>query len=155
MNTQLDQLESELAKFDQTHLLRFWDAIDESQRRSLVGQIKDFDLELIERLFRSHDDEAKWAKLAAQAKSPPAITLADFENQESHRQAIRIGSDALAAGKVAMILVAGGQGSRLGFDHPKGMFPIGPVSNRSLYQMMIDLLRAERLSLALGFRCTS
>jgi UDP-N-acetylglucosamine/UDP-N-acetylgalactosamine diphosphorylase len=37
-----------------------------------------------------------------------------------------------------MILTAGGQGSRLGFEHPKGMFPIGPISRRSLFQMIIE-----------------
>lgn len=41
-----------------------------------------------------------------------------------------------------MLLVAGGQGTRLGFDLPKGMFPIGPVSGRSLFQMLADRLSA-------------
>jgi UDP-N-acetylglucosamine/UDP-N-acetylgalactosamine diphosphorylase len=41
-----------------------------------------------------------------------------------------------------MILVAGGQGSRLGFDQPKGMFPIGPISGRTLFEMHVDSLRA-------------
>ncbi len=41
-----------------------------------------------------------------------------------------------------MLLVAGGQGTRLGFDLPKGMFPIGPVSGRTLFQMLCDRLIA-------------
>ncbi len=43
-----------------------------------------------------------------------------------------------------MILVAGGQGTRLGFDHPKGMYPIGPLSNRTLFQIHVDRLKAIR-----------
>ena len=41
-----------------------------------------------------------------------------------------------------MILVAGGQGTRLGFDHPKGMFPIGPVSGRTLFQVHLEKILA-------------
>jgi UDP-N-acetylglucosamine/UDP-N-acetylgalactosamine diphosphorylase len=58
----------------------------------------------------------------------------------------RLGEEALRQGQVAAMVVAGGQGSRLGFDHPKGMFPVGPVTNKSLFQ-----IHAEKL-LALGRR---
>ena len=52
-----------------------------------------------------------------------------------------------------MILVAGGQGSRLGFNHPKGMFPIGPISNRTLYQMHFEqvLARAKQFGVSIPF----
>jgi len=52
----------------------------------------------------------------------------------------------LAAGEVAVVIVAGGQGTRLGFDGPKGCYPIGPVSDRSLFQ-----IHAEKVT-ALGRR---
>ena len=55
--------------------------------------------------------------------------------------AIECGEHAIRSGKIAMILVAGGQGTRLGFDQPKGMFRIGPVSNRSLFAMHADSIR--------------
>ncbi|MFG0332559.1 MAG: UTP--glucose-1-phosphate uridylyltransferase, partial [Maioricimonas sp. JB049] len=53
------------------------------------------------------------------------------------------GLDLLRAGKVGAILVAGGQGTRLGFDQPKGMFPIGPVSNKMLFQFHCEQLVAR------------
>ena len=72
------------------------------------------------------------------------------------RRAGGIGADALAAGEVGVILVAGGSGTRLGFEGPKGTFPIGPVSSASLFQ-----IHAEKI-VALGApasadrsRCTS
>jgi UDP-N-acetylglucosamine/UDP-N-acetylgalactosamine diphosphorylase len=52
------------------------------------------------------------------------------------------GEAALRAGQIGMLLVAGGLGTRLGFDRPKGMFPLGPVSQRTLFQILIDRLRA-------------
>ena len=47
-----------------------------------------------------------------------------------------------------MLLVAGGQGSRLGFEHPKGMFPIGPVSNKTLFQIHAEKVLALRRATA-------
>ena len=52
------------------------------------------------------------------------------------------GAEALAAGKVAALLVAGGQGTRLGFDHPKGLYRIGPVSQASLFQILMEKMLA-------------
>ena len=46
-----------------------------------------------------------------------------------------VAAEALAAGEVGVILVAGGSGTRLGFDGPKGTYPIGPVSSASLFQI--------------------
>lgn len=54
---------------------------------------------------------------------------------QRRRQATQAGEQALRDGRVAVVLLAGGQGTRLGFDHPKGMFPIGPVSRSSLFEV--------------------
>ena len=62
------------------------------------------------------------------------------------RRASEIGAEALAAGEVGVILVAGGSGTRLGYEGPKGVFPIGPVSSASLFQ-----IHAEKI-VALGRR---
>ena len=55
-----------------------------------------------------------------------------------------LGEEALRRGEVAVLMVAGGQGSRLGFEHPKGMFAIGPVSNNSLFQIHAEKVLALR-----------
>jgi UDP-N-acetylglucosamine/UDP-N-acetylgalactosamine diphosphorylase len=61
------------------------------------------------------------------------------------QEAIHAGNEALQKGKVAAALVAGGQGTRLGFPHPKGMYPIGPVSERTLFQIHFEkILAASR-----------
>ena len=61
-----------------------------------------------------------------------------FTRQQAREAAERV----ISQGKVGAILVAGGQGTRLGFPHPKGMYPIGPVSHRSLFQMHVEQLLA-------------
>ena len=138
-----EQVVSKLKPHGQTELLRFWDELDESQRQVLAHQIGEIDFDLIHSLVNSRNDSEHWGDLAARAKAPPAITLADFADPESYQQALTTGGKAIAENKVAMILVAGGQGSRLGFHHPKGMYSIGPLSGRSLYQVHIEHLMAR------------
>ena len=138
------QLEEKLSPYGQSHLLQFWDDLSESEQASLGQQINDIDFELVQSLFKDKQSSGnQWAELAAKAEVPPAITLKDFANPESYDEARALGKTALESGKLGMILVAGGQGSRLGFNHPKGMFPIGPVSDCSLYQIHFEKVLAR------------
>jgi len=66
------------------------------------------------------------------------------EEQHRARLATQLGERLLSEGKLAFVLVAGGQASRLGYDAPKGAFPIGPVSQRSLFSMHAARLQAAR-----------
>lgn len=133
-------LSNRLKPFGQEHLLHFWAELAEHERLELAHQIQDLDLAQLQQLIESRDEEHIWAELAAAAESPPAITLEQAGLPEIQKRARQLGGEALAAGSVAMILTAGGQGSRLGFEHPKGMFPIGPLSNRTLYQIIMEKL---------------
>ncbi|MCR4412076.1 MAG: UTP--glucose-1-phosphate uridylyltransferase [Thermoguttaceae bacterium] len=126
----------------QEHLVAFWDCLDESQRRWLAAEIRGVDLALVTRLYRDPGRPDAMRDLADRASSPPAIRLGDRQKPFPPEAARRRGEEALRAGKVGAILVAGGQGTRLGFEHPKGMFPIGPVSNKSLFQLHVEKLLA-------------
>ena len=137
------QLEEKLEPFKQSHVLRFWDELGEDEKANLAAQINELDLGLIQTLFESQNCDDRWAELAAKADVPPAITLDNFSDPKSYERAYAAGAEALRSGKLGMILVAGGQGSRLGFHHPKGMFPIGPVSHRTLYQMHFEQVLAR------------
>lgn len=136
------ELLNRLTPLGQQHLLHFWDQLDAGQRASLSRQIESIDLPLLDRVFRSHDDHAAVRTLADHAQSPPAIRLRSEHNPFSAADARHAGRALLGAGEVGVLLVAGGQGTRLGFDHPKGMFPIGPLSGRSLFQIFVEKMRA-------------
>ncbi len=138
-NIENSNLVKQLQDFNQSHVLQFWNELAPTQRKQLINQLETFDFQLIDSLTQLASAESPWEKIAQAAEVPPAITLAQQSPDGLHYQHARAtGTEALAAGKVGMILVAGGQGTRLGFDHPKGMFPIGPVSNRTLYQMHFE-----------------
>ncbi|MFZ1933998.1 MAG: UTP--glucose-1-phosphate uridylyltransferase, partial [Thermoguttaceae bacterium] len=137
-----DRLLSTLQPFGQEHLLAFWDRLDGPERESLARQIEAIDFALVRRLFDGRNRQGNVAELAARAEPPPAFRLNTAGNPFSPEQARRRAEEALAAGQLGAILVAGGQGTRLGFDHPKGTFPIGPVSNKTLFQIHVEKIAA-------------
>jgi len=137
-----EELLKRLAPCGQGHLLAFWDELDPSDRAALADQIDRIDFDLIGRLFCQKDDQANVAQIIDRAEPPPAVRLDPAENRFTPDQARQRGQEALAAGQLGVILVAGGQGTRLGFDHPKGQFPIGPVSGRSLFQIHVEKILA-------------
>lgn len=119
-----------LEKHGQGHVLRFWQQLPEVQRAALLGQIQTLDFAVLEQMKALLKSKAV-ASGAAPAEPAPVV-VPDAALQASGRSE---GETALRSGKVGVLLVAGGQGSRLGFDGPKGIFKIGPVSNATLFEI--------------------
>src|SRR5262245_18073770 len=116
----------------QEHVLSRWDRLDAREQSTLLSQLGQIDLDVIDRLY---------ANRAKPTAVPTGDRLAPIPTETSDKinaATTRLGHEALARGSLAVLLVAGGQGSRLGFDKPKGMFPIGPVSNKTLFQFHAD-----------------
>ncbi len=131
------ELDLLLARHGQEHLLRFWDELDEGERAHLAEDIGQIDLDLVDRLVATLLERGE--PVDPGAIEAPEVVRPGPED-------ILTGRGALAAGEVAVVIVAGGQGTRLGFDGPKGCYPIGPVTDRSLFQ-----IHAEKV-VALGRR---
>jgi len=138
----ISALRKRLSAVGQEHVLQFWDELNETQRSQLASHLEAVDLAQLGRLIAGEDDKPDFAELSRKAISPPAVkadgTGATWTKAEARKQ----GEQALAAGRVGAVIVAGGQGTRLGFDQPKGMFPIGPLSGRTLFEFFADRLRA-------------
>ncbi|MCB9941012.1 MAG: UDPGP type 1 family protein [Planctomycetaceae bacterium] len=137
-----EELVARLEEAGQQQTLAFWDDLNAGQRSRLSAQLEAIDFELLNQLVQGEDAAPDWAALAAKAQPPRAIRLDSTDNEFSPMEAVARGEQALREGQLGLILVAGGQGTRLGFDHPKGMFPLGPVSQRTLFQILIERLRA-------------
>lgn len=134
---------AKLEQFGQSHMLRFWDELSPISRQRLLTQIAQIDFDLIDRLFREHITSRSSAPLAGEFEPAPVITLSHQRQHQGEGLARRaLGESVLRAGTVAALLVAGGQASRLGFEGPKGAFPIGPISNKPLFQLHAEKLLA-------------
>ena len=121
-----------LRRHGQEHVLLGWGRLDAGQRARLVDQLASIDLDEIGALYAKRG-QASDLPTADRLRPVPTETAATID-----AATVRLGHEALSRGELAVLLVAGGQGSRLGFEKPKGMFPIGPVSNKTLFEIHAD-----------------
>ena len=129
----------------QGHALRWWDELDRAGRARLMEQLRQVDLDGLRALIADVRAGRINPAPAGRAELPDYVQLPGTADGKRARERARAaGERLLRAGKVAAVMVAGGQGTRLGFDAPKGTFPIGPVSDRSLFQIHAERIIAAR-----------
>lgn len=131
-----------LGKYNQEHLLDFYNELSSDEQSELLTQIEKFDFSILESL----DDENKASDKKGKIEPlTTAVTIKDID--ANSKEYYEIGIDALKANKVAAVLLAGGQGTRLGFDKPKGMFNIGVTKNLYIFECLINnLMENVRIS---------
>ena len=126
----------------QQQVLRFWDDLASAQCHRLIAELESLDWDLLDRLIDSHvlnrPQVAVPENLEPVEPLPCTPAAADAA---SYQQAQRLGETLIGQGRVAALTVAGGQGTRLGFEGPKGAYPIGPASGRTLFQWFAEFLR--------------
>jgi UDP-N-acetylglucosamine/UDP-N-acetylgalactosamine diphosphorylase len=133
------ELRTAIEKAGQSHLLA-------SDSPLLAEQLSAIDWENLPRLIADYVLKKPSVQIPADVQPAPYFPLVPRNTTEEaeKEQAERLGTEALKAGKVACLTVAGGQGTRLGFDGPKGTYPIGPVSGRTLFEYFAQsIARAE------------
>ncbi len=136
MSTQknYENIKKLLKNHHQDHLLAFWDQLNKDQRLNLLTQIQQLDLEKID--FWVTHFVKYLAPAAINADFTPAFSYnpipAGPKQKHKYSKAVKLGKELISAGKAAAFVVAGGQGTRLGFDGPKGDFPISPIKNKTL-----------------------
>ena len=116
----------------QDHILRFWSSLGTAARKALLAQIATIDFKELARCRAMLPGVGAVAVDAKGGVSPTAPKVAELKGK-AQAAAFAAGAKELAAGRVAVLLVAGGQGSRLGFEGPKGAYPIGPVTDKPLF----------------------
>lgn len=129
-------LEQTLRRYGQEHLLNGYEGLSEERRAALAAELGRLNFDELAALYRRRDEP--------HAALPPRDRLqpipVEEPGDEPSDSARGIGEAALRRGELAALLVAGGQGTRLGFDRPKGLFPVGPVSGATLFR-----IHAERV----------
>ncbi len=144
MNVRERSLRERLRGHGQEHLFDFLDRLGPGERERFLDQLEALDLERVAE-FRGLLEGP--APEAGSAFEPPDLFPLERGPDEERRaaQARRRGEELLSEGRVGYLLVAGGQASRLGILQPKGCFPVGPVSGRSLFEWHARrLLAAQR-----------
>ncbi len=140
-----DALRETIQQYHQEHLLDNWDQLDDDSRIKFLKTLSEIDYAEVARLIDvAVSDSTLSSALSIEDRISPlrqVVRLPRTDTEKKNRQLARKrGQNLLDNSKVGAILVAGGQGSRLGFPHPKGMYPIGPVTDRSLFQIFFEQL---------------
>jgi UDP-N-acetylglucosamine/UDP-N-acetylgalactosamine diphosphorylase len=137
----VETLRRRAATYGQGHLFTFFDQLPPQQQRELLNDIMQIDFATV----------AQQASPAVSAAAPVMVDrLAPAEawphapppgQEDLYRAARQRGAQILRRGEVAAMTVAGGQGTRLGFEGPKGAFPISPVKRKPLFQLFAETIR--------------
>ena len=133
-----------LKKHNQEHLLAFWDELDSEKRERLLSQIGELNFSKIDDWIACFVENTH-SSYAKEDFEPVDYYKPEPENasqKEKYARASSLGRKLISEGKVAAFVVAGGQGTRLGFDGPKGNFPISPVKNKTLFQIFAETISA-------------
>ncbi len=143
-NERYNRVRETLESHEQTHLLTFYDELSQDEQEALLEQIEAHDWNEISDLIQSHvlNEPDDGIPDPDDIEPPPYYPLApSAELKSKYEEAYGKGEDLLREGKVAAFTVAGGQGTRLGWDGPKGSFPATPVNGKPLFQVFAEYIQ--------------
>jgi UDP-N-acetylglucosamine/UDP-N-acetylgalactosamine diphosphorylase len=137
-----DDAKKVMAGLGQDHVLAGWERLDAKAQAGLLEQIEALDVETVDRILKLlREKHAGAGGVHTDIEPAAVVSLSSAEQGET----CAVGERALREGKVGVILVAGGQGTRLGYDGPKGTYSLGPISGASLFEIHArKLLALER-----------
>ncbi|MBQ8640150.1 MAG: UDPGP type 1 family protein [Lachnospiraceae bacterium] len=123
-----------LSRYDQLQLLTYFDELNETEQNSLLAQIESIDWSLLDLLKNRTTTEESRGVLEPLG----ALEVDEIERRRDEFEAI--GAEAIRSGKVGAVLLAGGQGTRLGYDGPKGTFNVGVTRDLYIFECLINNL---------------
>jgi UDP-N-acetylglucosamine/UDP-N-acetylgalactosamine diphosphorylase len=141
---QFQKTRKQLEAHGQGHLLGFWDSLTDEQKTRLLEQVMHLDLMQVDRWVSEYVKNEnpvvvpkKFDPVAAYPAMPATAAI-----EKTYEKAREKGRQLISGGKVAALVVAGGQGTRLGYDGPKGNFPISPVKGKTLFRLFAEQIAA-------------
>ncbi|CAL7940927.1 unnamed protein product [Xylocopa violacea] len=141
----METLQRKLVDCGQEHLLKFWDQLSEKEKEELCQDISDLNLMEVTLYFQRAicaSSTVQRTILDDKVSPIPEENIASVKTTSEKQLQIyeKLGLQEIADGKVCVVSMAGGQGTRLGVSYPKGMYNVGLPSGKSLFQ-----LQAERI----------
>lgn len=127
------QAKEKLTKYGQGHVLNYYEELKEEEKEELLAQIAETDFSVVEACM--HKEE-----LAGKGKITPLAAMELAEIEAGRDGYFKTGIQAVRDGKVGAVLLAGGMGTRLGSDDPKGMYNIGITKDMYIFERLIGNL---------------
>lgn len=133
---QTDDIINKLKKAGQDHIFKNWDKLEPEKKKKIINDLARTDLKIID-YFKKLLNETQ--KENPELKPIEYISL---KESSQNKEAYELGEKMISEGKTAFLTVAGGQGSRLGYNGPKGNYPISPLRKATLFQIFAEKLNA-------------
>jgi len=130
----------------QHYILRHYHGLSPEKKKSFLRDLHGLDLKLVFDLHKKFSAKSGIGRPFQDICPAPIINIPKTPPEIGAREeANRLGERLIRGNQVAIVIVAGGQGSRLGFEGPKGKFPITPVKKKSLFQLLAEAAKAISL----------
>lgn len=129
----LQEAKDKLRQFGQEQVLKYYEELSEDEKEALLKQIEDTDFSILDAVKDGKKEPQKGVITPL-----AAMQLKEIEENRAHFR--ESGLQAIREGKVGAVLLAGGMGTRLGSDNPKGMFNIGITKEVYIFQRLIENL---------------
>ncbi|MEX0885697.1 MAG: UDPGP type 1 family protein [Phycisphaeraceae bacterium] len=137
-----ERAKDELERVGQAHVLSFYDELDAAGQARLLDQVESVDWPEVDRLIATHVRVKPETRLPEQIEPAPWYPVEpDADLAPRYHDARKLGERLVREGKVAVFTVAGGQGTRLGWDAPKGTFPATPIRKAPLFAIFAEAVR--------------
>ena len=127
-----------LQKYGQEHLLNSFNSLPKEKQSELLDAILTTDFKQMQKLYETTKIKATFENVKLEPIAH--ITKADLSKEELE-QYTSLGEDAIKAGKLAVVTMAGGQGTRLGHNGPKGTYDLGLDSHKSIFEILCDTMK--------------
>ncbi len=127
----------------QGQVFAHWDQLRSEEQASYLEQLRNMDLPLVRKLISQYLQGPREVLESRVLTAAPILRLSQSEEDPGGQEEVRaVGEDALRKGKVGIFTAAGETDSGLQFDLPRGLYPIGPVSGKTLFGLHADKIRA-------------
>ena len=138
MEEKLEKVKGILKKYNQENLLVCYEKLGTDKQEKLLDQILAIDFEQMKDLYANinKEPEEKNNKI-----EPIEGIIKEKLSKEEYRKYEEIGITQIKEGKLAVVTMAGGQGTRLGHNGPKGTFDLGLESHKSIFEILCDTLK--------------
>lgn len=133
----LNEVTWKLKKYGQEHLLNGYSKLDETKQKRLLEQLNNIDFNLINSLYENTKKDMDLGN----SKIEPIEYYDKYKLNEEYKELETIGEKAIREGQLAVVTMAGGQGTRLGHNGPKGTYDIGLESHKSLFELLSDSIK--------------
>lgn len=148
----MEHLRKKLAEYGQDHLLKFWDELTDEDRNQLENEIEELDLREVTAVFKKAVESSRHIannKLDDKVRPIDEEKIASIKTstKEELKMYEELGLKEVTEGRIAVLLLAGGQGTRLGVTYPKGMFDVDLPSHKTLFQLQAQrILRLQNMA---------